>query len=149
MLLDRLSLVSPATLGGMRKIGWTPQVMVTDVFEWLAAREYRRWDVILANLFVHHFSAAELERLLVEIAGRTRVFLCYEPRRSALALAGSHMIGFLGAGPVTRKDAVASVRAGFRAQELSSIWPDRQNWELSEYPAGLFGHCFLAVRKAP
>ena len=77
-----------------------------------------------------------------------RVFLCCEPRRSALPLAGSHLIGLLGAGPVTRQDAVSSVHAGFRARELSDLWPSPQDWVLDEYPAGLFSHCFLAVRKA-
>jgi hypothetical protein len=121
--------------------------MVTDVFEGLAKLEGTPQDVVVANLFVHHFSSSELERLLVGVAARTRLFLCCEPRRSPLALAGSHMIGLLGAGPVSRRDAVSSVHAGFRAQELSSIWPDRQNWVIHEYPAGLFSHCFLAVRK--
>ena len=64
-------------------------------------------------------------------------------------LAGSHLIGLLGAGPVTREDAVLSVRAGFRARELSDLWPNRENWILHEYPAGLFSHCFLAIRKVP
>jgi hypothetical protein len=148
MLLDRLNLVAPQTLDGMREVGWIPRVEVTDVFEWLAKREDTQWDVVVANLFVHHFSSDQLERLLVGIAARTCVFLCCEPRRSAVALAGSHMIGLLGAGPVARHDAVSSVHAGFRAQELSSIWPDQQSWTIREYPAGLFSHCFLAVRKA-
>jgi hypothetical protein len=148
MLLDRVNSVAPQTLDGIREVGWTPRVMVADVFEWLAKRDDPRWDVVVANLFVHHFSSRELERLLVGIAARTRLFLCCEPRRSALALAGSHLIGLLGAGPVSRHDAVSSVHAGFRAQELSSIWPDQQNWTIREYPAGLFSHCFLAIRKA-
>jgi hypothetical protein len=148
MLLDRVNSVAPETLDGMRGVGWTPRIMVTDVFEWLAMRDDIRWDVVVANLFVHHFSSGELERLLVEIAARTRVFLCCEPRRSGLALVASHLIGLLGAGPVSRHDAVSSVHAGFRAKELSSIWPDQRNWAIREYPAGLFSHCFLAIRKA-
>jgi hypothetical protein len=148
MLLDRVNLVTPQTLDGMREVGWTPRVMVTDVFEWLAKREDARWDVVIANLFVHHFSSGELEELLVGIAARTNVFLCCEPQRSVLALTGGHLIGLLGAGPVTRHDAVSSVHAGFRAQELSSFWPEQQNWAIHEYPAGLFSHIFLAVRKA-
>jgi hypothetical protein len=52
------------------------------------------------------------------------------------------------AGPVTRHDAVSSVHAGFRAQELSSLWPDQQNRAIHEYSAGLFSHVFLAVRRA-
>jgi hypothetical protein len=146
-LLDRLNLVTPQTLDGIRKAGWTPTVVAMDVFDWLAQRDDSRWDVVLANLFVHHFASDELQRLLAGIAARTCVFLCCEPRRSALALAGSHMVGLLGAGPVTRQDAVSSVHAGFRARELSSLWPNGQDWVVSEFSAGLFSHCFLAGRK--
>ena len=146
-LLDRLNLVDPRTLDGIREAGWTPAVVEMNVFEWLARRDDSRWDVVLATLFVHHFASAELQRLLAGAAARTRVFLCCEPRRSAFALAGSHMVGLLGAGPVTQQDAVSSVHAGFRAQELSNLWPDRQDWVMSEHAAGLFSHCFLARRK--
>ena len=146
-LLDRLNLVAPQTLDGIREAGWTPTVVATDVFDWLTQHDDSRWDVILANLFVHHFASGELQQLLAGIAARTRVFLCCEPRRSVLALAGSHMVGVLGAGPVTRQDAVSSVHAGFRARELSSLWPNGQDWVLSEFSAGLFSHCFLAGRK--
>ena len=146
-LLDRLNLVAPQTLNGIREAGWTPTVVAMDVFDWLAQRDHSRWDVVLANLFVHHFASDELQRLLAGIAARTGVFLCCEPRRSALALAGSHMVGLLGAGPVTRRDAVSSVQAGFRARELSSLWPNGQDWVVSEFSAGLFSHCFLAGRK--
>jgi hypothetical protein len=48
---------------------------------------------------------------------------------------------------MTRRDPVSSVRAGFRAQELSDLWLDPENWVLDEYAAGLFSHCFLAIRK--
>lgn len=146
-LLDRLHLVVPQTLDGLRQAGWTPSVVAMDVFDWLATPDDTRWDVVSANLFIHHFSSTDLARLLAGIAARSRVFFCCEPRRAALPLAGSHLIGLLGAGPVTRQDAVLSVRAGFRARELSDLWPDHADWVLDEYPAGLFSHCFLAIRK--
>lgn len=146
-LLDRLDLVAPQTLVGIREAGWTPTVVAMDVFDWLAQCDDSHWDVVLATLFVHHFASDELQRLLAGVAARTCVFLCCEPRRSALALAGSHMVGLLGAGPVTRQDAVSSVHAGFRARELSSLWPNGQGWVMSEFSAGLFSHCFLAGRK--
>jgi hypothetical protein len=148
-VLDRLNLVAPQTLDGLRRIGWTPSVVAMDVFDWLARPDNARWDVVFANLFIHHFSSSELARLLAGVAARTRMFLCCEPRRSALPLAGSHLVRLLGAGPVTREDAVSSVRAGFRAQELSDLWPDRDDWVLHEYSAGLFSHCFLAIRNEP
>jgi hypothetical protein len=146
-LLDRLNLVTPPTLDGFRVLGWTPTVVEMDVGDWLAERDGSRWDIVLANLFVHHFAGGELQRLLAGIAARTFVFLCCEPRRSVLALAGSHLVGLIGAGPVTRQDAVSSVQAGFRARELSSLWPNGRDWVVSEFSAGLFSHCFLAVRK--
>jgi hypothetical protein len=118
-----------------------------DVFDWLDRPDDTRWDVVFANLFIHHFSSSGLRRLLGGIAARTRVFFCCEPRRTALPLAVSHLVGLMGAGPVTRQDAVLSVHAGFRAQELSDLWPDPQDWILDEYPAGLFSQCFLAIRK--
>ena len=145
-LLDRLDLVTPQTRDGICEAGWTPTVVAMDVFDWLAQRDDSRWDIVLANLFVHHFASAELQQLLDGIAARTRVFLCCEPRRSALALAGSHMVGLLGAGTVTRQDAISSVHAGFRARELSSLWPNGPDWMMREYSAGLFSHCFLAGR---
>ena len=146
-LLDRLPLVAPHTLEGLTEVGWAPRVVAMDVFDWLASPDVTRWDVIFANLFLHHFADAPLRSLLRGIAGRSRVFLCCEPRRSVLALAGSHLIGLIGAGPVTRQDAVSSVHAGFRGHELSDLWPDPQDWDITEQRAGLFSHCFLALRK--
>jgi len=148
-LLDRINSVDPLTLEAIRNLGWTPQVLTVDVFNWLEGNDDSHWDVVFANLFLHHFSSTELARLLAGIAARSRVFLCCEPRRSALSLLGSHGIGLLGTGPVTRQDAVTSVRAGFRAQELSELWPNPCDWILREYAAGLFSHCFLAIRKEP
>lgn len=146
-LLDRLNLVDAPVCEEIHRLGWTPRVLAQDVFNWLESDEASRTDVIMANLFMHHFSTNELTRLLAGIEARSRVFLCCEPRRSALSLVGSHCLGLLGAGPVTRLDAVSSVHAGFRAQELSQLWPNPQNWTLHEYSAGLFSHCFLAIRK--
>lgn len=113
----------------------------------MAIREEVRWDVVWANLFIHHFERDELKGLLADIAARTRAFVCCEPRRSLMPMMTSHLVALLGAGPVTRHDALASVRAGFRAKELSHLWPNRKDWLLIEYPAGFFSHCFIAVRK--
>ncbi|KXW57153.1 class I SAM-dependent methyltransferase [Ferrovum myxofaciens] len=146
-LLDRLNLVEPQTLEEIHKLGWTPRVVTLDIFHWLEGYNNSRTDIVIANLFMHHFSSKELARLLAGIAARSQVFLCCEPRRSILSLVGAHCIGLLGAGPVTRHDAVSSVHAGFRAQELSELWPNPQNWVLHEYSAGLFTHCFLAIWK--
>ena len=108
---------------------------------------HRPWHLIVSTLFLHHFSGAQVAALLSAISASSERFLACEPRRARLALAGSHLLGALGAGPVTREDAVLSVHAGFRANELSDLWPARDtNWQLAEYPAGLFSHCLTAER---
>jgi 2-polyprenyl-3-methyl-5-hydroxy-6-metoxy-1,4-benzoquinol methylase len=146
-LLDRHKAADPLTLAGIEATGWQPESITVDVFDFLAAPPTRSWDIIIANLFVHHFADDALRRLLGGIAERCRGFFCCDPRRSALALTGSHLLGLLGAGAVARADAVKSVHAGFRGSELSDAWPDKAQWNLREYDAGLFSHCFAAVRK--
>ena len=105
-------------------------------------------DVMLANLFLHHFKDEPLRALLQLAADRTALFLACEPRRSPLALAASCMLGCIGCNAVTRCDAVASVHAGFEGAELSALWPTQNGWRLSERNAGMFSHCFVARREA-
>jgi hypothetical protein len=143
-LLDRQDTVAESTLLGLRATGWTPVVAVADVFDWLGRNRQRAWDIIVANLFVHHFEGDDLGRLLLAVAKATPLFFCCEPRRNAIALIGSHLVGLIGAGAVTREDAVLSVHAGFRGRELSAQWPSHEGWSLREYSVGLFSHCLLA-----
>ena len=146
VLLDRQDIVSPGTRHEFGSLGWTVETVTADVFEWLARPAGRVFDVIIANLFLHHFDAAELTALLSLAAQRTRRFIACDPRRSALALAGSHLLGVVGCNEVSRHDAVVSVRAGFDGRELSALWPESRNWTLRERALGLFSHCFVASR---
>jgi hypothetical protein len=114
------------------------------VFDWLGRTRERSWDIVVANLFIHHFEGDELGRLLREAADAAPIFFCCEPRRNTTALIGSHLVGLIGAGAVTREDAVLSVHAGFRDRELSAQWPSHDGWSLREYSAGFFSHCLLA-----
>ena len=148
-LLDRQSLIGSGTIARYAKLGWSARAQVTDVLDWAAdsADSQPRWDVIVANLFMHHFDSAQLSVLLGAIASKTDRFVACEPSRDWLALTGSRLIGAIGANAVTREDAVLSVRAGFCADELSALWPAGGiNWHLQEYSAGLFSHCFCAKR---
>ncbi len=152
-LLDRQDLVTRATLDSYARLGWTASPQVVDVFDWASTplpavqAPGAHFDVIVANLFLHHFEGPELATLLAAIESRTPRFLACEPRRAGLALAGSHLVGAIGANAVTREDAVLSVHAGFRGKELSALWPgDPSFWTLEEMPAGVFSHCFLAQR---
>ena len=154
-LLDRQPLLTPATVSEYAASGWAVTAQIGDVLDWASAANASRltqqaaprWDLIVANLFLHHFKSAELASLLAAVAASSDHFVACEPRRAWLAWAGSHLIGALGVNAVTRQDAVVSVHAGFRDHELRSLWPaSAPGWTLAEYPAGLFSHCFVASR---
>ena len=153
-LLDRQAIVTPATLAGFAASGWTAQALTTDVLAWADRPEVAatgaappRWDLVSTSLFLHHFERRELEQLLAAVAGRSERFFASEPSRTWLALAGSHLVGLIGANAVTRADAVLSVHAGFRGAEITARWPQGQpGWHTRESAAGLFSHCFSAWR---
>ena len=156
-LLDRQQLLTPATVADYAAVGWTVTAKVGDALDWaatagagcVAPQAEKPWDLIVANLFLHHFKSPELTLLLAAVAASSNHFLACEPRRAWLAWAGSHLVGAIGANAVTREDAVLSVHAGFRDQELRALWPtSTPGWNLSETPAGLFSHCFVASRAA-
>jgi SAM-dependent methyltransferase len=143
-LVDRECPPSPEALASLRALGWEARHFSGDALQWLARAE--RLDAIAVNLFLHHFHTPRLRELLRLAAKRTPLFVACEPRRSALALAGSHALVLLGFGAVTRHDSVASVKAGFRDRELSAAWPAGGGWRLEERSSGPFAHIFVARR---
>lgn len=154
-LLDRQPLLDPATTAAYAELGWTATNQVADVHDWAIAAtrsQYSaappaRWDLVVANLFLHHFDGEQLASLLGAIAMSSERFVACEPRRSRLALVASQLIGIIGVNAVTRTDAVLSVRAGFAGTEISNSWPaPNLAWESREFPAGRFSHCFVAAR---
>jgi hypothetical protein len=148
-LVDRQHAVAPQTLAGFEKIGWKPRVATMDVNNWLMQAPPDHYDLLYSNLFIHHFTDQQLTALMKTITQRTGAFFSCEPKRARLALIASHLVFLIGASEVTREDAVTSVHAGFRDQELSSLWSSVDpNWQLREYGAGLFSHCLLALRQS-
>lgn len=147
-LLDRQDLLLPSAVAHYAAAGWSVKTQVADALDWAAdAGAVPHWDVIVANLFLHHFEGPQLALLLAAVEARTDYFFACEPRRAWLALAGSHLVGAIGANAVTRVDAVLSVHAGFRGKELQALWPAQNaGWTLAEHSAGLFSHCLVAAR---
>jgi SAM-dependent methyltransferase len=146
-LLDRQPIVDAATIADYAAAGWQARPRVADVMAWASGDDGEHWDVVVANLFLHHFDADALRGLLAACARRADALACCEPRRSRFALAASHLIFFLGANAVTRHDGVLSVRAGFIDDELGAAWPASASaWRREEYDDGLFTHCFVAAR---
>lgn len=143
MIADRRAVVSVETRACFARVGWRCDNLTGDVLETLALIKP---DIITANLFLHHLDNATLTRLLALAAGQAKGFVACEPRRSAIGLLGARMVFALGANDVTRHDAVASVRAGFRGRELSALWPrSTPNWRLGEHDVFPFTHVFHAM----
>lgn len=144
-LVDRVAPATELLAEEFSRLGCKLNLVHADVFDWLA--EARPKSVLVANLFLHHFQADQLRKLLQLAALRSQTFVACEPRRSELGLAGSRLLGLIGCNDVTRHDAVVSVRAGFVDQEISALWPRYEEWTLEEHAAGLFSHGFAARRK--
>ena len=148
ILLDKQNIVSADTRAAFAALGWTVETVAADVFDFFGAADCPKADVITANLFLHHFADQPLSRLMSLITQRAPLFLACEPRRDALASAGSRMLWAIGCNRVTLHDAAASVRAGFRDRELTALWPKASAWDVQERAAGLFSHSFMAWRRS-
>jgi hypothetical protein len=146
-LVDRAPACPPALIGDFSEIGWKAQIAAADIFDFLS-RPGPRFDAIVANLFLHHFEGRQLDRLLALAAAKAPLLIACEPRRSGFALQASRLLWLLGCNDVTRHDAVVSVRAGFRGDELSRAWPRASGRTLLERPAPPFSHLFVAKRNA-
>ena len=128
-------------------LGWSIRVAAEDIFAWFENIEAQDCRFIVANLFVHHFAAPKLQRLLESAARSCIFFAAVEPRRSQFSLIFSKLVCFIGGNAVTRHDAPASVRAGFSGNELSRLWPASDEWVLTENRAGPFSHLFTARKQ--
>ena len=142
VLLDRAVTVSDSTLKDFDALDCRVTLIQRDILSGLTDAE--RVDVIFANLFLHHFNQPQLGRLLGDVAAHCSFFVACEPRRFSFGLGASRLLGLIGCNHVTRHDAPASVRAGFRGSEVSQHWPREPEWLTEERATGLFSHLFVA-----
>lgn len=163
-LLDNRKVMSSQTLAWFARLGWRADLVEADVFDWLNHRGHRlpagglpggefdgRQDagapeVVVANLFLHHFEDLRLAKLFGAIAGQARLLVAIEPHRAPWPLFCCRLLWAIGCNSVTRHDAAVSVRAGFSGRELSALWPADGGWQLTERRTGLFSHLFMARR---
>jgi hypothetical protein len=143
-LLDRQKNVTAQTLTAFASLGWRVETAEADVFDWLLAAA--GLDIVVINLFLHHFEDAKLGELFRATASRARFFVAIEPHRAPWPLFCCRWLWAIGCNSVTRHDAVISVRAGFSGSELSALWPADGGWQLAERRSGFFSHLFVARR---
>lgn len=75
-------------------------------------------DIVIANLFLHHFSGDQL-RTIGQAMRRARVVIACEPARRPLHLAqGALLAALADFNDVTCHDMMVSIRAGFLGDEL-------------------------------
>lgn len=144
LLLDRAPLLTPEVREAFERLGWRVHQVTAEMFEWAGNAASERFDVISANLFLHHFDEAALARLFQHLAPMAPLFVATEPWRAALPLFATRLLPAIGANSVTLHDAAASVRAGFAGPELSQLWPGGAGRVLEERRVGPFTHVFAA-----
>jgi len=146
LLVDCQDAADASVVTALAALGLSPRKVQADALEWLRIQPAETGTWVLANLFLHHFTAESLRALFNALAEKAELFCACEPRRNWWSLAASKMLALIGANAVTRQDAAVSVRAGFQGEEISALWPSNSIWRLREHRAGLFSHLFLAQR---
>lgn len=101
-------------------------------------------DVLVANLFLHHFEDGRLEQL-GPLLRRFKALCISEPWRSRTALAGGYAL-FPFVNRVTRHDMPVSIRAGFVPGELPRLLGLGSEWHARE-EVSLLGACRLLAWK--
>jgi 2-polyprenyl-3-methyl-5-hydroxy-6-metoxy-1,4-benzoquinol methylase len=111
---------------------------------------YGDYDVVVANLILHHLTDAELAALGRRWARGPRVIVACEParlRRSQSLFAALSPV--FGAHAVTRHDGRVSIAAGFVADELTrSLGLAAAQWELRRRATVLGMQRLVAVRRS-
>ncbi len=106
-------------------------------------------EVLVANLFLHHFTDDQLHVLGTRISPKTRVILAAEPERRWIHSAVGRFFCWLAElHPITKFDMQVSIRAGFRENELAaSLGLDAQIWHWECQATLLGGYRLIAMRK--
>ncbi len=116
-----------------------------DLFHWYPQLQT---DIVVANLFLHHFpesSLADLGRLIR--SSSCRVILLNEPSRHAMHLYQGKLLRLAGINAVTRHDMDVSIRSGFRDDELAeALELDRAEWSWRVTRTWLGAYRLIATR---
>jgi hypothetical protein len=107
-------------------------------------------SVIVANLVLHHFTAAQLRLLGRRLRGRARVIVVSDLVRSRFReKIFSCVAHFISAHPVSRHDGRLSIRAGFRGNELPEMLGlDPAQWKVRLSRSFSGAYRLLAVKRA-
>ena len=142
VLLDRAPAASPGLAGKFAKVGWRMTSITSEVTDFMEKEERQGFDLVVANLFLHHFDDPALVRLFRGIQRVAPRLVATEPCRAAFPHASTGLLRLIGVHKITLHDAAVSVRAGFTGKELSSLWHEAGGKPLEDRRAGIFTHVF-------
>ena len=104
-------------------------------------------EIVIANLFLHHFTTEQLQMLGGRISSSTRLFVAVEPARWRIhAIMGRLFCEIAELNHVQRHDMQVSIRAGFRGAELHAALGLGAEWRVSVQSHPLGGYRFMADR---
>lgn len=112
---------------------------------------YHRYQAIVANLILHHFSDADLADLGGRLRRTARVIIACEPaRRRVSQLFFRTLAPWFGANAVTLHDAHVSIAAGFSDDELPRLLGlDPATWQVRHTTTTTGVYRLTAVRRDP
>jgi hypothetical protein len=147
ILLDQGAIVGDDTRAGFAALNWSVEPIRACVLDFFADLRTEPVDIVTANLFLHHLKDEDLARLLAQVAGSTKLFAACELRRTRLVREIGRYQWLIGAGELICRDGVVSTNASFRDQEISTLWPRQNGWDLREKAWGPLTHVFVAKRQ--
>ena len=104
-------------------------------------------EILVANLFLHHFTEEQLAKLGSRLSSKTRLILAAEPARYFIhKISGWLFSNLTRLNHVTRHDMQVSIRAGFRGDELPRALGLAGNWH-SEASCTPFGANHVILRR--
>ena len=104
-------------------------------------------EIVVANLFLHHFTQEQLRLLGSRLSPVTRLIVAAEPaRRWIYCLLGRLFCELAELNHVQRHDMQASICAGFHGQELQLALGLGNEWQVDAYEHPMGGYRFLAWR---
>ena len=142
VMVDRIGLISKDVCDSFAEFGWRARSVTADIFDWAGDRPF---DLVCANLILHHFDDTRLLELFSRIMTMAPVLVATEPLRAKVPLVATRLLRLIGACAVTLNDATQSVRAGFRGTELSQLWQLSGGTPVIEARKGLFTQAFVGA----
>ena len=137
---------------GLDRISWPPREEMMGWTRWIQGDARKvKWpdcEVLVANLFLHHFDDATLGLLASKVPASTRLILICEPLRCRRAILGLLILHWVAINRVTWHDGVVSVAAGFRKRELRELFVLNPDWQWKERST-LLGTLRVRITREP